>query len=308
MKIIAIIVTYNGMKWYKKCFNSLIESTIPVQTIIIDNNSTDDSVQFIKENYPQFKLIESNLNLGFGKANNIGLKYAIQEDADFVFLLNQDAWVKTNTLEGLVDKIKESPNFGIVSPIHLSGSEDNLDPHFSTYIQSDSCPNLLSDFVIKGNAEDRIYPVKFVNAALWLISKQCIYDVGGFDPIFPHYGEDDNYIGRIQYHGYEIGIYPKVFGVHDREIKKKSEQTFSQRKGRELIRYIIILTGLYSSYKTLLFRSFFYISLEMYSNLLHLSFGNFIINVSSFFNIIRLTPKILKNRKISRTKDLSFLK
>lgn len=308
MKIIAIIVTYNGMEWYKRCFDSLIKSTIPIQAIIIDNNSSDDTVRFIKENYPQFKLIENDLNLGFGKANNIGLKYAMQEDADFVFLLNQDAWIKTNTLEELVNKMKESPSFGIVSPVHLSESEINLDANFSTYIQSDSCPDLLSDFVIKGNAEDRIYPVKFVNAALWLISKQCIHHVGGFDPIFPHYGEDNNYIGRVQYHGYEIGIYPKAFGIHAREIKKKTEQTFRQRERRELIRYIIILTDLYSSYKTLLLRSFFYISLEMYSNLLHLSFRNFVINISSFFNIIRLTPRILKNRKISKFKESSFLR
>ena len=70
MKIFSIIVTYNGMRWYDRCLGSLRNSELPVETIVIDNASSDDSVNYIKANFPEVHLIESNENLGFAKANN----------------------------------------------------------------------------------------------------------------------------------------------------------------------------------------------------------------------------------------------
>jgi GT2 family glycosyltransferase len=216
MKIIVIIVTYNGIKWYDKCFDSLRNSTIPLDTVVIDNASTDDTVNFIKENYPEIHLIESKENLGFGKANNLGFEYAIEKDADYVFLLNQDAWIMSDTIEKLCNQMEKNPEYGILSPIHLNGTEKELDYYFSNYINAEDCPDLISDFIAKGKAEDRIYPINFVNAALWLISRDCLNKIDGFCPLFPHYGEDNNYLHRLTYHKMKVGIYPHVFGVHDR--------------------------------------------------------------------------------------------
>ena len=94
MKIFAIVVTYNGMRWYDRCFGSLRNSDMPVETIVIDNASTDETVSYIKEHFHEVCLIESKENLGFAKANNIGIKRALDNGADYVFLLNQDAWVE----------------------------------------------------------------------------------------------------------------------------------------------------------------------------------------------------------------------
>ena len=108
MKIYAIVITYNGKKWYDRCFGSLRDSEMPVETIVIDNTSTDDTIEYIKTHFPSVHLIESKENLGFAKANNIGIRYAIDNNADYVFLLNQDAWIENDTLTALLRTFEEN--------------------------------------------------------------------------------------------------------------------------------------------------------------------------------------------------------
>lgn len=307
MKIIAIVVTYNGMKWYSNCFDSLRNSTIPIETIVVDNNSEDDTVKFIKENYPEIVLFESESNQGFGKANNIGLGYAIEQNADFVFLLNQDAWILPDTIEKLVEKMDENPEYGILSPIHLSGDGSRLDHGFQYYIHPEGCPEFISDFVVKRKAEDRIYPIKFVNAALWLISRKCLHEIGGFEPLFPHYGEDVNYISRCDYHKWKTGIYPSVMGFHDRNIKDSSKLTYTQKKNMILVNSLIELTNINESYFLCIRRALVPNIVASIKKLLKFSFNEWWLYTSVFFNLGILLYKIQRQRKISKKKGLSFL-
>lgn len=203
------------MRWYDSCFGSLQNSDMPVETIVIDNASTDETVSYIKENFPEVCLIEFQENLGFAKANNIGIKKALDEGADYVFLLNQDAWVENDTLSKLVQTFEENENVGIASPIHLNGSYSGMDIGFTKYMPTD----FISDAYM-GSLKD-YYEVNCVNAAAWLIKAESIRKVGGFDTmLFVHYGEDDNYCQRMKYHGYKIAVCTKTTICHDREYRK----------------------------------------------------------------------------------------
>lgn len=307
MKVVAIVVTYNGMKWYKECFDSLKQSSIPVETIVIDNKSTDATVAFIKENYPEIQLVESGENLGFGKANNIGFRYAIEQDADYVFLLNQDAWVESDTIERLIEKQKENPEYGLLSPIHLDGTKQNLDFNFSYYILPDRCPGLISDYVTKGEAQDCVYPLKFVNAALWLVSRHCIETIGGFNPLFPHYGEDENYIQRLEYHNIKIGLYPKVFGVHDRNRNEWRKPSFSGKKSKELVVSLLGLMNIHESFTKAVLRFVFSNMFTSLKKVICFSFKDLLINIVVFYQIIYFLPRIYKNRILSKKKGPTFL-
>ena len=106
-------------------------------------------------------------------------------------------------------------NFGVISPIHFGPNEIDLDFKFLEYISEHNAPQLLINFQKKTNL-DKIYKVKAVNAAAWLMSRKCIEEVGVFDPIFPHYGEDTDYIKRMRYHNYKIGVAPNLCMVHNR--------------------------------------------------------------------------------------------
>lgn len=234
--IYVIIVTYNATPWLTKCIVSLLKSSLPLRIIAVDNGSTDGTQQIIKEKYPEVVLLQSAENLGFGKANNIGIKQAYEAGANYVFLLNQDAWVEKDTIESLINIADKNPEYGIISPIHLNGKGDALDLRFSHCIAPNMCPKLVSDLLLN-QTKDEIYETNFVNVAAWLMSRKCIETVGGFNPIFHMYGEDDNYIHRTHYHGLKVGIYPFAIIYHDRENRPEiiTKNTYKKNLKKSLL-------------------------------------------------------------------------
>lgn len=215
--IYVVIVTYKGEQWYDRCFSSLMTSSIPLRVVVVDNASGDGTVRYIKEHYPEIHLIESNENLGFGRANNLGIRYALDHDAAFVFLLNQDAWIETDTIEGLINVSQAHPEYGILSPVHLNKEKTHVEKwllqRLDDYRTTDST---LFDDVYLGRLKD-VYQTRYVNAAAWFMPRKTLDTIGGFDPVFFHYGEDDNYINRVLFHGLRIGICPKLRIVHDND-------------------------------------------------------------------------------------------
>ena len=204
-RILTIIVTYNGMKWLDKCLSSVRESKVKSDLFIVDNGSTDGTTEYIKKNYPEAVLVESEENLGFGKANNKGFEYALKNGYDYVYLLNQDAWIEPNLLGTMIDTYQSNPDFGILSPLQITKRQTNLDKNFSECI-----PPTLSSDLLCGQPLKKVYSTHFAMAAHWLIPVEILRKIGGFSPIFPHYGEDDNLIDRCKYIGYKIGIVPEV--------------------------------------------------------------------------------------------------
>ncbi len=230
-------MTYNGSKWIEKCINSLLRSIYPINILVVDNCSTDDSVELLKQ-FSEIHLIQSKENLGFGKANNIGIDYALNNKADYVFLLNQDTWVFDDTISNLVVMAQNNPSFGIVSPMHFSGDEKTLDKGFVTYYNRN----------IEENAGKNIAIVPFVNAAAWLVSSACLQKVGGFESLFGHYGEDRNYCDRVLYHQFQIVIAKNAKICHDRKISRSFKKDLIQSKYKMLSQVLDINNTLFASY------------------------------------------------------------
>lgn len=215
-RIYIIIVTYNGMKWAEKCFSSLRNSSVPVQTIVVDNGSTDGTQDFIKTHFPEVDFFQSAENLGFGKANNLGIEKAYKNGADFVYLMNQDAWLYEDSLEKLLhvyQNYDHKEEIGILSPMHLDGSEKKLDIFLDKYISQNFESRIISDFYC-GTVKS-FYEIGFINAAHWLLPKHTIEQIGGFNPYFFHYGEDVEYANRIKFHGKKILLVTGSKVVHD---------------------------------------------------------------------------------------------
>lgn len=215
LKLYVIVVTYKGMQWYDHCFTSLLKSTIPLKVVVVDNASNDGTLEFIREHYPEIHLIESKQNLGFGRANNIGMRYALDNGCDYVFLLNQDAWVEEDTLEKLMGIHLKHTEFGILSPIHLNAEKTGIEKGLINYLDDKSVTDksLFEDLYF-GRLKE-VYDTRYVNAAAWLLPRKTLEIIGGFDPIFTHYGEDDNYLQRTLFHKMKVGICPSCLAVHD---------------------------------------------------------------------------------------------
>lgn len=302
MRVYVVIVTYNASHWLFKCLNSLKQSSLSVDIVIVDNNSTDGTYESLKNNFKEITVFKNETNLGFGRANNLGIKYALEHQADFVFLMNQDVWLRPDTLQRLIQVSGSHPDYYVLSPMHLAGNESQLDLNFSHYAGPVYCSQLFSDFVIRPNNLKDVYETYFVNAAMWLLPKECLLKIGGFDPIFSHYGEDNDFINRIRYHGFKVGICPHLYGVHDR-----SQEAFDLNKMNEKERLNRMRTGYLISLKNInrsLLPEFIGISnaliREITVNLIELNFHKAAINSKVLTYIIRNIRKISVNRKISK--------
>lgn len=307
MKIVAIIVTFNGKPWIDQCLTSLMESSIPIDIIVIDNLSKDNTVDHVKRCFPQVTLIVNKENLGFGKANNRGIKEAILKNADYVFLLNQDAWIEKYAVSSLIGVAEKNPDYGVLSGIHLSGDGSQLDYSFSKYLAPDICPSFLSDLYLRRENLQDIYETSFVNAAAWLIRKECIQTVGGFDPLFRHYGEDIDYINRVHYHGYKVGICPSATIFHDRNNDPHTIKVSSSTKQRIFMQLLYVMKdvrySLLKMYWVSLSRSF-----KIFIESLFNKNGKKAIDaISLMFKVTTYLPKVYKSRKRSKTQGISYL-
>jgi GT2 family glycosyltransferase len=251
MKVYVVVVTFNAMKWIRKCLESVALSNLECKMIVVDNGSSDGTQKFITDNFNQVQLIQSEKNMGFGAANNIGITKAIQADADYVFLLNQDAWIEENTIKELVNTAQQNPEFGIISPVHLNGTSSALDLKFSEYIIPERCPLFISDMYL--NKLNGIYEIEFVNAAAWLISSACIKKTGLFEPIFFLYGEDNNYLQRVAYHNFRVGVSPACTICHDREIREEGLNKTGSKIWVHTQSLIMLLDIRKSYFKSILF-------------------------------------------------------
>ncbi|GEN73210.1 glycosyltransferase family 2 protein [Chryseobacterium lathyri] len=217
LSIHVIIVTYNAMKWAERCFTSLRQSSVPLQCIVVDNGSSDGTQDYIKKHFPEVHFIQSGQNLGFGKANNTGIEAAYQKGADFFYLMNQDAWLYEDSIEKLLEIYHDHPHqeeVGIISPVHVDGTEKKLDIFLDKYIAHNwEKTRLISDLYFQ--TLKPYYEISFVNAAHWLLPKKTIETVGGFNPYFFHYGEDNEYVNRLHFHKKKVILAPGSKVVHD---------------------------------------------------------------------------------------------
>ncbi|MCQ2599637.1 MAG: glycosyltransferase family 2 protein [Alphaproteobacteria bacterium] len=234
MKICCVvIVTYNAKKWLDMCLEPFRNADHDdISIIVIDNASADDTCDIIRNKYPYVRLISNSKNLGFGQANNIGIKWAYDNDFKHVFLLNQDAQISISDLYKICEMQDGNPEYYCLSPIHYS-KDGNID----TWFKKNLVDSGIAESVNK-NSEHYIYEIKFCNAALWCLSMACIENIGGFSPTFFHYGEDNNYVDRIHYYGKKIGVIPSIKGLHYRE-NPRSKNTYFIDKFKANYRYML---------------------------------------------------------------------
>lgn len=259
-KVLVVVVTYNGMRWIRRCLGSVsgIRSALlaAVDLYVVDNASTDGTPDCVAACFPDAILRRSGENLGFGRANNLGLQYALEHGYDAVYLLNQDAWLLDGALEELVRLARALPAFGILSPLQLQADGERPDARFARRLSAAAA--------VDGSEPVRELP--FVMAAHWLVSRACLEKVGLFDPIFDHNGEDDNYCDRARYHGFRIGVALSARAVHDRADRpfdKEREMRLNCRSGnlarlcdinRPLWERILYVTG-FTLVKSVRYRS-----------------------------------------------------
>ncbi len=284
------------MKWIHECLESLRTSSTKVDVVVVDNASTDETVQYIQGNYPEVHLIQSERNLGFGQANNVGMRYALEHKADYVYLLNQDAYVYPDMFEELL-KVSENPqysDYAVFSPLHVHGDKLSLDGQFKEYLKE--IGSTIVEDVTMAEMKD-VYPVECVPAAGWLLPVKTLHNIGGFDPIFFHYGEDVHYEQRVKYHGYKTGVVPGAKMIHDRNGFGNYQVFRKNMIYRDMQMYIFLDINLNMSLRWQKFiKNYLYFSFDAIKRFAKLDFRMIWEYITSFFTIMGNLMAYRRNR------------
>ena len=116
--VAIIIVIWNGRQDTIECLESLADDTYPnKRLIVVDNGSSDDSVPLIRKQFPGVTVIQNHANLGFTGGNNVGIREATVQGAEYVYLLNNDTTVEPDALSTLIAAAEKEPRFGLLAPV-----------------------------------------------------------------------------------------------------------------------------------------------------------------------------------------------
>lgn len=174
-----VIVTFNSSEIIAKCLGYLNAQKYDV--VVVDNSSSDNTVKIVTEQFPQVKLIQSGGNLGYGRANNIGLR---QAKTDFALILNPDAFIFEEDIEISLNILKNNPNIALASPQirHIHEMDNKEIPKIS---------------------ENEYSPSKFIVGGVLFMRLAVFRKIGFFDEEFFMFAEDNEISDRSIKNGYK---------------------------------------------------------------------------------------------------------
>lgn len=251
IKLSIIIVSYNTQQLLSDCLDSLekVVKEVNFEVIVVDNASSDDSVEMVKNDYPWVKLIVSDKNLGFGAGNNLA-KDTVK--GEYVLFLNSDTIVKKNSLGKTVEYMDENPPIGALTcKLVLPNGELDKDTRRSFPTPWVSLTHLaipLDRIFPKSKAFSKywygympinqVHEIDVVQGAFFLTKKKILDHVGWFDEDYFLDGEDIDLSWKIKNAGWKNVYYPKVSIVHVKGASKgKNKKLKSKVSLKEKIKY-----------------------------------------------------------------------
>ena len=216
MELSIIIVNYNGLKYLEECLKSLLQNLegIIFEIVIIDNHSKDQSCEYIKNNFPNVKLIESKNNNGFGRGNNEAVKDA---KGEYLLLINNDTIV-LDQIKPVLDFIKSDNKIGVVGINMRNANNDYIPaagnfPNYRSVFQFQKLLDLGAEFKT-GLFAKEYYEVDWLSGSFLLLSKDTFNKIEGFDQDYFMYVEDVDFCKKIANLGLKRIYLPKPKYIH----------------------------------------------------------------------------------------------
>lgn len=289
-KCSLVIVTYNSLHHLRLCLASIFCQIYPdYEVIIVDNASQDRSNDYIEQTFPQVQIIKNQENLGYGAANNIGFKHA---SGEYIAVLNPDTKVEANWLVEIISALEADRKAAMATPkILLMEVPDRINAcgNEITFSGLTFCRGLDQPSDRYSEAEQ----VSAVSGAAFVIKRDVLEKIGGFDDSFFLYYEDTDLSLRALLAGYKCLFIPTSVVFHNYSFKFNSRKCFFQERNRY-----------YALLKTLRWPTFFVILPQLLiSELLAWSYaiicgpshmGN---KFQSYLWLVRHIGKILTARK-----------
>lgn len=220
--VTVVLVSFNTRELTVRSISTLVENcSLPLEIVVVDNASTDDTVETLRSNFPMVKVIQNQQNVGFGLANNQGFALAA---GDYVLLLNTDAFIKAGCIENLIETIQSDNKIGVVGPKILN-EDGSIQPSAHPF------PGPLRAILEYWWLERLFRPgtplgcyrkwsyaeqadVPWLIGACMLVRKSVIAETDGFSSEFFMYAEETDWQKRIANKGWRIVFMPDAECIH----------------------------------------------------------------------------------------------
>jgi len=214
-KVFIVIVSFNNRRDILECLESLKDERIEV--IVVDNKSSDGSIEAVKSKFKQIKILENKKNIGFAAASNKGIRYALREKADYVLLLNPDTIVEKNFPSVLLKKKAD-----IISPVIKFKRKGEWVYDFGGRV------NFLigrTRHLEKKSLNTPLSPIDYVSGCCILIRRKVFEKIGFLDERYFLFFEDVDFCLRARKAGFRVALEPESVILHKlSEGKAKSLQ------------------------------------------------------------------------------------
>ncbi|MGD0323642.1 MAG: glycosyltransferase family 2 protein [Terriglobia bacterium] len=221
----VVIVSWNTKRLVLECLESLERSRgcLPLELILVDNASSDGTAEDVQRQFPHVRLVRNERNLGFARANNIGINLS---SGEYVCLVNSDVAVPDGCLQKMLDYMEEHADVGMLGPkmILPDGSVGQSCMQLPTVwkcfcnaLALDSLcrgSKIFGDLMMRGFTYDRIEDVEVLTGWFWLIRREAMNQVGLLDDRFFMYGEDIDWPKRFHDSGWRVVFHPGAEAIH----------------------------------------------------------------------------------------------
>lgn len=277
----VVIVSWNVMALLERCLSSIYASlqnplrtgkqdTLQCEIIVVDNASTDGSPAMVRQRFPAVNLIVSDTNLGFTKANNVGIAHS---SGRYLLLLNPDTEVLGNALRAMVSYMDQHPDVGALGPKllfpdgHIQSSRRRFPTLATAFLESTILQQwfphnrVLQRYYVQDRSDNEEQDVDWVTGACLLIRRQAWEHVGPLDEGFFMYSEELDWCRRLKKAGWRVAYIPWAEIIHHegqsssqvvpaRHIYFQSSKVRYFRKHHgllagELLRFFLLATYVY---------------------------------------------------------------
>lgn len=205
-KLFVIIVSWNSKKDLSRCLDALLGASGAFEVVVVDNASTDNSVEMVRQKYPQVNLLVNEQNLGYTGGNNVGLRYALDRGADYILLLNDDAIVEQSSIAQLLEATIHYPEAGFLGPAVYSWEEkDTLLSAGGFFNERWQVTHRNTNARAAGAME-----VDFLSGCALLLKREVISDIGLLDERFFAYHEDVDWCYQAKQAGFKLLVVPEA--------------------------------------------------------------------------------------------------
>jgi GT2 family glycosyltransferase len=202
-----LILNQNGERWLPVVYDSIRPQGYPhVRVYLVDNASTDGSIELMRGSYPEVTVIRMPKNIGYCMAYNLAMPYAFADGCEWVVWANNDIRLEPGCLDELVRVALADPRIGIVGPAFLSWEKD--EPNY--YIEG-NYPFVIP--AIKTGSPKPFY-VDWVEGSFLMVSRRCVETVGPLDPYYFMYSEETDFCRRARYQGWKVLLVPNALVRH----------------------------------------------------------------------------------------------